>query len=70
MTSISGSVDDGSGSLVGNGVGTAQWIILPTRNAAPINATYYDFAGTLSYTLNGVQLVSKLYPGKKRDIFF
>lgn len=71
MTSISGSVDDGTGSLPGAAVnqastqGTAQWIILPTRYAAPVNATYYDVGGTLTYTLNGVTLSTKMYPCKR-----
>ena len=64
-TAITGSVDLGTGGLAGNGQGSAQWIILPTKYAAPVNATYYDIGGILTYTLDGVQLTVNLYPGLK-----
>jgi hypothetical protein len=60
---ITGSVDIGSGSLPASSEGSASWLIIPTREAAP-EATYYDFSGSLTYTLDGVDLVEKLWPGK------
>jgi len=44
---------DGTGILPGNSSGTAKWLIIPTVDAAPTNATTYLVGGTLSYRLDG-----------------
>ncbi len=48
---------DGTGSLPTDANGAAQWIILPTNEAAPVELTTYFVGGTLQYS-NGGQLAT------------
>jgi hypothetical protein len=53
---------DGTGVLVPNASGSAQWILIPTLDAAPQAATNYLVSGTLSYTQNGALITIPLAP--------
>jgi len=53
---------DGTGTLPAGQTGTAAWTILPTDDAAPDAARVYSVGGTLSYTLDGVQIDIPLFP--------
>ncbi|MEO6035569.1 MAG: CARDB domain-containing protein, partial [Verrucomicrobiota bacterium] len=51
---------DGSGILPGNSEGTAKWLILPTVDAAPTQATTYLVSGTLRYQQDGTEVTVPL----------
>ena len=53
---------DGSGTLQPDGTGSAQWILIPTLDAAPQAPANYQVSGTLSYSLNGVTVSIPLSP--------
>ena len=52
---------DGSGTLANGASGTASWTIIPATNAAPTTATQFGIGGTLSYMLDGQQVVIPLF---------
>ena len=52
----------GTGILQPGTTATAQWLITPTRDAAPMTDTTYYVGGTLSYKQNGVTITSPLFP--------
>ncbi len=60
LTSLSDVV--GGGTIAPGAQGTAVWTILPTRDAAPLANTIYTVGGTISYTLDGVNLSLPLFP--------
>ena len=47
---------DGTGILAGASLGTAKWVIIPTSDAAPTNATQYYVSGRFRYTQGGTAL--------------
>ncbi len=47
---------NGTGILPGNSTGTARWLIIPTRDAAPQFSTRYLVGGTLSYRVDGTDV--------------
>ena len=51
---------DGTGQLADGATGTAEWIILPTVDAAPTAALQYSVGGTLRYTQDGVAVALPL----------
>ena len=54
---------DGTGALAGNSVGTANWTLIPTLDAAPTNGVaLYLVGGTLRYTQDGSDLIVPLAP--------
>ena len=53
---------DGTGILAGISLGTAKWVIIPSSDAAPTNATQYYVAGRLGYVQNGAELSVPLAP--------
>jgi hypothetical protein len=53
---------DGTGTLAAGLTGTAQWNIVPTRDAAPNGDTAYYVSGQISYTQNGTQITIPLFP--------
>ena len=53
---------DGTGILAGTSTGTAKWVIIPTSDAAPTNATQYYVSGRLDYTQAGTSLSVPLAP--------
>jgi hypothetical protein len=53
---------DGSGLLPVGATGTVEWTIIPTRDAAPIEATPFLIGGQFSYVKDGVQVTIPLYP--------
>ncbi|CCI03457.1 Calx-beta domain-containing protein [Microcystis aeruginosa] len=44
---------DGTGTLLANSSGSAEWTFIPTGNAAPNEPTIYSIGGSLSYKENG-----------------
>ena len=52
----------GTGVLAPGVTGKAVWHLLPTRDAAPMNATRYFVGGTLSYTQEGTTVTIPLFP--------
>jgi hypothetical protein len=52
---------DGTGSLAAGAGGQANWIIIPTTNAAPEFSTAYGIGGAISYVLNGEQVTIPLF---------
>ena len=44
--------------------GSAEWLIVPYSEAAPMSNQIYDVGGVLSYTLNGEEIVIPLLPTK------
>ncbi|NCR43314.1 MAG: tandem-95 repeat protein, partial [Microcystis aeruginosa SX13-01] len=44
---------DGTGTLLANASGSAEWTFIPTGNAAPNEPTIYSIGGSLSYKENG-----------------
>ena len=52
---------DGTGSMANATSGTASWTIIPANNAAPGGPTQYAIGGTLSYMLDGQQVVIPLF---------
>jgi len=52
---------DGTGSLGVGASAQANWIIIPTTNAAPEFTTAYAIGGTISYMLNGEQVTIPLF---------
>lgn len=52
---------DGTGVVPAGGSGRANWLLRPTRQAAPTDPTQYFVGGTLSYTQNGVPITIPLY---------
>src|SRR5208282_4750289 len=52
---------DGTGSMATGTSGTATWTIIPTTNAAPNGPTQFAVGGTLSYMLDGQQVVIPLF---------
>ena len=52
---------DGTGALSTKTLGTASWIIVPTRDAAPQQPTVYGVGGLLSYTFEGKTVTVPLY---------
>ncbi|MCL2709346.1 MAG: FG-GAP-like repeat-containing protein [Planctomycetaceae bacterium] len=52
---------DGSGTLAGNASGSANWIIVPTTEAANFGVSQYSVGGTLQYRENGVLVTVPLY---------
>ncbi|HLH56506.1 MAG TPA: hypothetical protein VKY92_23170 [Verrucomicrobiae bacterium] len=61
LTGITGI--DGSGVLAASSSGSAEYIFIPTLDAAPSAATVYYIGGTLSFTMNGHSLNIPLMPG-------
>jgi subtilase family serine protease len=53
---------DGTGALQPNSAGSAQWLLIPTLDAAPQAPTNYSVGGTFSYTINGVAIGIPLSP--------
>jgi hypothetical protein len=53
---------DGSGILPESVIGRVEWTLIPTRDAAPIDATRYLVGGQLSYFRSGAQVNIPLYP--------
>ena len=52
---------DGTGSMANGASGTASWTIIPATNAAPTGPTQFAIGGTLSYVLDGQQVVIPLF---------
>jgi len=52
---------DGTGTLAEDASGTASWTIIPATNAAPTAPTQFAIGGTLSYVLDGQQVVIPLF---------
>ena len=52
---------DGTGSMANGTSGTASWTIIPATNAAPTGPTQFAIGGTLSYMLDGQQVVIPLF---------
>ena len=52
---------DGTGSLGANSSGSSSWILIPTRDAAPVQPTLYGVGGLLSYWQDGHEVVIPLY---------
>jgi hypothetical protein len=52
---------DGTGNLANGASGTASWTIIPATNAAPTAPTQFAIGGTLSYVLDGQQVVIPLF---------
>ncbi|MBK7999158.1 MAG: putative Ig domain-containing protein [Verrucomicrobia bacterium] len=61
LTGLSGVT--GSGTLANNSSGAAEYIFIPTLDAAPLSPTSYYIGGTLRYTENGQQITIQLLPG-------
>jgi hypothetical protein len=53
---------DGTGSLAIGASGQANWTLIPTTTAAPTGTTQYGIGGSISYTLNGQQVIIPLFP--------
>jgi hypothetical protein len=53
----------GSGTLANNASGSAEYIFIPTLDAAPLAATSYYVGGTLKYVEDGRQITIQLLPG-------
>ena len=53
---------DGSGIIQENSSGSAEFIFIPTGEAAPTEATSYSIGGTLSYVEDGQTIVRDLNP--------
>lgn len=53
---------DGTGSLAPGASGSAEWLIIPTSDAAPLEATRYYVGGQFSYRLNGDLVTVPLFP--------
>lgn len=53
---------DGTGVINGGSKGSASWILIPTRDAAPESSVVYLVAGTLKYVQDGRQIVVPLQP--------
>ncbi len=53
---------DGTGMIPPEDEGSASFILIPTRDAAPMELTEYFVAGTLAYTDNGVSVQIPLAP--------
>ncbi len=54
---------DGTGSLDGKSTGTADWILLPSLDAAPqTGSAFYLVGGTMSYVQDGAQITIPLAP--------
>ncbi len=51
---------DGSGTINGNSIGSAEFTMIPTSGAAPDEPTVYNIGGTLSYTENGKRVTVPL----------
>lgn len=51
---------DGSGRIPGNGAGSAEYLFIPTRDAAPSAPTVYRIGGSLRYFDNGQEVVVPL----------
>ena len=51
-----------NGTLPAGQTGISTWIIVPTSEAAPLEAKQYFVRGTLSYVLNGSEVTVPLYP--------
>ena len=51
---------DGTGVIPAGATGTATWTLVPTVDAAPINATVYYVSGTLSYQQDGLLITVPL----------
>lgn len=59
---LSGDVD-GNGLLAEESSGSAEWLIIPKREAIPSsNPVYYDIGGTFSYRLQDVEIENPLWP--------
>ncbi|MBM3881941.1 MAG: DUF11 domain-containing protein, partial [Verrucomicrobia bacterium] len=52
---------DGSGRLPANQSGSASWILVPTRDAAPTGPTAYGVGGLVLYQQDGVEVTIPLY---------
>ena len=63
---LSGSLTGSSNiwSLPSGGSGTAEWLIIPYSEAAPVSDQVYDIGGTLMYMLNEEEIVIPLLPTK------
>jgi len=60
---VTGTSDvDGTGFIDPGTSATAQWTIIPTRDAAPVTPTRYFVGGTLSYTEGDTDVNIPLYP--------
>ncbi|MBI5386506.1 MAG: DUF11 domain-containing protein, partial [Verrucomicrobia bacterium] len=52
---------DGTGSLAPNATGSASWILVPTRDAAPLGPTLYGVGGLIMYKQDGREVTIPLY---------
>jgi hypothetical protein len=52
---------DGTGSMANGTSGTASWTIIPANGAAPAGPAHFAIGGTLSYVLDGQQVVIPLF---------
>ncbi|MDB6058344.1 MAG: hypothetical protein JWO95_2188, partial [Verrucomicrobiales bacterium] len=57
---------DGSGTLQGNSTGSANWILIPTSDAAPNEPTTYYVGGRLTYVYNGLPVSIPIFPATIR----
>jgi len=55
---------DGTDSLGPNSTASAEWLIIPTSEAAPTQPTLYRVSGELHYELNGVLVTVPLFPAE------
>ncbi|NQT18153.1 MAG: hypothetical protein HQ592_00500 [Planctomycetes bacterium] len=53
---------DGTGTLAAGAAGVAQWIIIPTSEAAPNEPRRYFMGGTLRYVVGDAQVSISLFP--------
>ncbi|MEA5510192.1 Calx-beta domain-containing protein [Crocosphaera sp. UHCC 0190] len=53
---------NGTGTLAADSIGTANFTIIPTANAAPTTETEYNIGGSFSYVENGQTITVDLYP--------
>ena len=53
----------GSGLLANNASGAAEYVFIPTLDAAPLSPTSYYIGGTLKYVEDGRQVTIQLLPG-------
>ena len=52
----------GTGTIVGSSTGKAEWVIVPTVDAAPTTNTQYFVGGTLTYQQDGQNVTVPLTP--------
>lgn len=61
LTTIAGSLN-GNGTLEAGETGSAVWLMIARREAAPTESVQYEVGGDLIYWLDGVRVVVPLYP--------